>query len=229
MAKVCLAGLSLIATIPLLSGCTSGLQAIGDTLRYAVSPDRRVLEAKLNPEFDYLRVRVNGRLAILALGAVDSLAGRSVHVFFSGEKETLKLFEGRIVEFSSPGQHVRLEVPPSGFPQFKIGLDVTFSRTMDTRPSYAFSVPQTRRLKYLEHPPGKTDLVGIDPRSLTWFEEHALEEISRTPQLPLKPKWSRALYAVLIQGGQASIVYSEQCISPDLCLSLQRWRATGSY
>jgi hypothetical protein len=61
-------------------------------------------------------------------------------------------------------------------------------------------------------PPQRSELNGIEPQNLAWFEERAEE---------LPP----ARYAVEFRGSAATVVYGEQCLAPKLCFTWQRWSA----
>ncbi|NBW01896.1 MAG: hypothetical protein EBR85_09450, partial [Betaproteobacteria bacterium] len=169
--------------------------------------------------FEYLRVTAQGRLAFLAQGATDQREGQNLRVFFSAEGEVLKLSSGRIVEFSSRQRHVVVRPSPE-FPPWNIAKEAVFAIETDMRPGYLFSSQRSLLLRPLPKPPGNLRLEGLSPLSLQWFEE-----IDQTPNAHQR----RSIYAVLFVAEGAQVVYSEQCIAADLCLTLQRWRASGSY
>lgn len=204
----------------LLAGCSSAFQATGDTIFYAVDPDRRVRTAKLNPHFEYLRVVVEGRPALLARGAIDRRNDRDLEVFFSATGEVLKISSGRIEEYSGEKRHVLVEPLQEGYPAWDTGAPIEYRVTVDDRRGYQFSAQQRRRLRPLATPPKQSNLKDIDPSSLQWFEETSVD---------LSVVQKRSLFGIRLEPGGPQIVYSEQCIAVDLCLSLQRWRASGSY
>lgn len=209
-----------LGLLALLTACSSAFQATGDTLLYSIDPDRRVNAKNLNPDFTYLRVIVDGRLAFLAHGAVDRVEGRDLDVYFSGTGEVLKLSSGRIEEFSSDQRHISIRPLAAGYPGWDVLALNEYRVEVNSRPGYRFSAPQRRLLRPLERPPRKTNLMGIDPRSLQWFEE--VSDNTAKSQ-------TRSLFGILVELSGPKVVYSEQCIDSDICLSLQRWRASGSY
>lgn len=211
---------ALIFLSVVMAGCSSAFQATGDTLVYALDPDRRVRTARLNPQFEYLRVVVDGRLALLARGVVDQREGRDLEVFFSADGEVLKLSGGRIEEFSNGKRHLLSRPADGSYPNWNLRAPTVYQVLVDGRPGYQFSVLQQRVLQPLAAPPKSTNLKGIDPHSLAWFEESSAD-----PQLALR----RSLFGIRLEASGPQIVYSEQCIATDLCFSLQRWRASGSY
>lgn len=203
-----------------LAGCSSAFQASGDSLFYALDPDRRVRTARLDPQFEYLRVVVDGRLALLARGVIDQREGRNLEVFFSADREVLKLSSGRLEEFSNGRRHILVQPPGADYPPWNLDASTDYSVEIDVRPNYRFSIQQRRVLRPLLQPPKKTKLKDIDPASLKWFEELPLDHSTAH---------RRSLFGVRFEAGAPQVVYSEQCIASDLCLTIQRWRSSGSY
>src|SRR5512135_2466587 len=94
MIRAFAAVLSLIAA---LSGCSSTSNAILQTLPYGYGRNPGVDNARLNPNFRYLRVTIGGRVVLLALGNVDSGPRGPIEVWYSAEREVLRLQNGRLV------------------------------------------------------------------------------------------------------------------------------------
>src|SRR5450759_1576231 len=92
--RVCAALLLLVAV---LSACSSGTNAILQTLPYAYGRNPSVDSARLNPNFRYLRVTIGGRVVLLALGYLDSHPQGPIEVWYSAEREVLRLQHGRLV------------------------------------------------------------------------------------------------------------------------------------
>ena len=86
--------LSLVAA---LTACSSTSNAILQTLPYAIGRDSKIANARLNPNFRYLRVTVGGRVVLLALGNTDSHPQGPIEVWYSAEREVLRLQNGRLV------------------------------------------------------------------------------------------------------------------------------------
>jgi hypothetical protein len=76
-------------------------------------------------------------------------------------------------------------------------------------------------------PPSRSALRGIEPETLTWFEERAEPASGAAAFWRAATGPSDALppgrYAVDLTGGTENVIYSEQCLAPDLCFSWQRW------
>jgi hypothetical protein len=201
--------------LALSTGCASNIEALRATTLSALLPNRQVSQALLVPEFAYLRIVVNGRLAFLARGAIDRRGTQPLEVFFSADRETLKLLDGRIVEYSSSGRHiiVESETPPAPWTV----ESRSFALFRESRPEYVVSTHIVSRRLIVE-PPKPSNLIGIAPASLTWFEE--ITEQSGFGN-------ARSIYAIRRGTNGAEVVYSEQCIAPDLCFTVQLWDSTG--
>jgi hypothetical protein len=97
-------------------------------------------------------------------------------------------------------------------------------------PGYRFGVKDALSLRVVSEPK-RSELKGLDPQRLTWFEERVESgPVARfsavfggrsTVDIPLPP----ARYAVDLQGGLETVVYGEQCLARDLCFTWQRWPA----
>ena len=220
--------LSLVAA---LSGCSSAGNAILQTLPYAYGRNPGVDKARLNPNFRYLRVTVGGRVVLLALGNMDSHPQGPVEVWYSAEREVLRLQNGRLVGavgLTTEWRNTTLPELPSWSAAARADRAYQWTRTRDVMPGYRFGVKDALLLRVVEAPQ-RSALQGLDPQSLTWFEE-SVESGSVAGLSAVFGNGNRdvavlppARYAVDSQGGQEAVVYGEQCLAPDLCFTWQRW------
>lgn len=207
------------------------MNAIVDSMRYAVQGSGSVDSARLNPKFRYLRVTIDGRVALLVLGYEDSDTRGPVEVWYSAEKEVLRLQNGRIVGAvgtTTEWRNVVLPELPSWSALVHAGKPVQWVRMRDVMPGYRYGVRDTLLLRAIA-PPRDSALKGRDPQSLKWFEERIQSDVpTRFPATlfnglagdkPLPP----ARYAVTLQDGREIVVYGEQCLAPELCFTWQRW------
>lgn len=214
-----------------LSGCSTASDAILQTLPYAYGRNPGVDSAKLNPNFRYLRLTVRGHVALLALGYVDNDPHGPIEVWYSAEREVLRLQNGRIagaVGLTTEWRNVGLPALPSWSAAEHAGRPIAWTRTRDVMPGYRFGVKDALLLLVVEAP-GRSALLGLDPQALTWFEERdgsgargGLSGIlgdSAATDTALPP----ARYAVDFAGGTETVVYGEQCLAADLCFTWQRW------
>lgn len=218
-----------------LSGCSSTTDAIFDMAKYVggfggSDADR----ARLNPEYRYLRVQIDGRVALLVLGYVDPDPLGPVEVWYSASKEVLRLQHGRLVGATGMTTEWR-NVAVKGAPEWTMirpdGEAVAWSRSVDLMPGYRYGIRHQMSLRRTL-PVTRTALRGLDPDKLEWYEESATEvagtEISvlRAGSATQARALPMARYAAQAEPGTpagVTIVYGEQCLSPDLCFSWQRW------
>ena len=206
-----------------LSACSSGLNAVIDTARsvFRGGDGPSVDSVPLNPNFRYLRVTLNGRVALLARGYRDQHPLGEVEVWYSAEKEVLRLQNGRLVGatgVTTEWRAVTLPKLPSWSAVAVAKSPVQWVRTRDVMPGYRYGVRDAVRL-YAIPPPAKTQLKELGPGALTWFEEQ-VESDSRE-QLP-------ARYGVELRDGIETVIYGEQCLASELCFTWQRWPAPAN-
>ena len=212
---LCCCGLVLI-----LAGCQSTSSGVLDTLRAAFLGIAEPSDKNLNPRFSYLRVTTETRVAFLALGYVDPHPQGPVEVWYSADFEVLRLQNGRMIGASGTlveWRQVQLPELPSWPELLAPNKALTWVRIRDVMPGYHFSQQDRLQLSPVT-PPAKSRLQRIAPESLRWFEETAIPETPKGQDLP------PARYALEVAEGSARVVYGEQCLSADFCLTWQRWK-----
>lgn len=224
LAAVC----SLVAA---LSGCSGTGKAILQTLPYAYGRNPAVDNARLNPDFRYLRVTVGGRVALLALGYIDSHPQGPIEVWYSAEREVLRLQNGRLagaVGLTTEWRNVGLPELPSWTEAARADRTFRWTRTRDVMPGYRYGVKDALALRVID-PPRRSALQGWEPQRLTWFEERIAPEPVAAPagvfgmSAGAAAPLPAARYAVDLREGRETAVYGEQCLNPDLCFTWQRW------
>jgi hypothetical protein len=199
-----------------LSGCSTGSEAALDTalsLR-RTSPDT----AKLNPSYRYLRVAVGGNVALLVLGYVDTHPQGSIEVWYSAQHEVIKLQNGRLVGalgLTTEWRRVTLPALPDWGDLVASSEPLHWTRRRDVMPGYRYGIEDRLTLAHIP-PPGNSRLVGIDPASLTWFEE------TDTPSAG-EEALPAVRYALDLHSIGDPVVYAEACLTKDLCFAWQRW------
>jgi len=217
-----LAALLLLAVA--VSGCSSASQAIVDTARSVWGGPSAADSARLNPRFRYLRVSVDGRVALLVLGYVDPHPQGRIEVWYSAQHEVLRLQNGRIVGatgLTTEWRRVALPALPDWSALVASPQPLEWTRTRDVMPGYRYGVKDRLRLKRIA-PPGESRFVGKGgrgSRNLIWFEETVASETPGERALP------PVRYALDLRAAGEPVVYGEACLAPDLCFSWQRWPA----
>jgi len=213
-----------------LSACASGNNFVSDVVGGLVTDQFRdrpdpTLGVALNPDFRYLRVEVAGRPpALLVLGYLDAHADGEIEVWYTAEHEVIKTQNGRIVGtfgLETDWRAVRLlpALPPWAGEQ---AGPVQFQRLRDQMPGYRYSMTeQVESSSWPGVPPqGVSKVLVTVPREWKWFREVV---VGGTEPVRLPPAW----FARGRWGGRDTVVYSEQCLSPDLCMRLMRWPLQG--
>ena len=215
-----------------LAACSSSMNAVVQTLQDAVMGDRGVTDPKLNPAFRYIRITVDGRVSFLALGSEDKHPQGPIEVWFSAQREVLRLQNGRVVGASGVTTEWRAVTLPE-FPSWsavaRTQQPVQWVRVRDVMPGYRFGVRDELVLSAIS-PPRQSALQGVDAQSLSWFEERFQTGVAAgrltklVTNVAIDGVLPPARYAVDMRNGKEVVVYGEQCLAPDLCFTWQRWR-----
>jgi hypothetical protein len=223
--------LGISAAVSMMSGCSTETNAIFQSLQYAYDRSAGANSAVLNPNFRYLRAAVNGRVVFLALGYVDSDPGGPIEVWYSADREVVRLQNGRVVGVVGLTPEWR-DVSLHGAPNWNEMMDddrsVDWMRIRDVMPGYRFRVVDNLTSRRIATAQG-TSLVGVESSSLHWFEDTRTWNTSSGVSL-LKPAnfdndldLPPARYGVSVAGSLAVAVYGEQCLTRSFCFSWQRW------
>ena len=202
-----------------LAGCQSGPAPTVEMLRVALFPVQPS-GAGLDPQFTYLRVTGRQRVAFFVLGYADPHPQGVIEVWYSADREALRLQNGRVVGLSgslTEWRQVRLPMLPSWAELLAQNGTFQWKRSRDVMPGYRFNLLDQLQLQPIPAP-GKSALVGMDAAELRWFEERMSATSAGAEPLP------PARYALQMVQGQAVVVYGEQCISSDFCITWQRWK-----
>jgi len=171
----------------------------------------------LGADFRYLKVTAHGRDALMVLGYTDPHPAGTIETWYSSVGEVLRMQNGRIL--STAGLDLNwVAVRYKGLPEWKTVVaqgKLEFTRERDEMPGHRFGLMDRVDL-YAVQPPKDAHLLGVDPNGLRWFEERVQSSASSLPS---------ARYGLAIAGGEAKVVYGEQCLSERLCIAWQTWPA----
>lgn len=213
------------------TGCSGTTSAIIETMQAAVRGNAGASNSPLNPNFRYLRVTVDGRSALLVLGYTEPDPQGTVEVWYSAEREVIRLQNGRVVGavgLTTEWRNVTVAAAPSWASMQRVTGPVRFARSRDTMPGYRYGIKESLSLVAVS-PPKRSALQNIDPRALAWFEE-IVEPGLADSALPRESDGNRlpnARYAIAYEDGKPEVVYGEQCLASDLCFAWQRWPAAA--
>ena len=211
--------LLLLALSCTLSACTSGSSAILRTLQNVLPSKGNELPATLNPNVRFLRLVIDGRVGLIALGYIDEderSNGHAIDVWYSSQKEVIRLSDGRVVGavgLADEWRKVTIVGAPRWEDMARTDQAVTFKRTRDVMPGYRYGLEDTLHLQRIAAP-NDSNLAAINARTLTWFEETMPAANNALP---------KARYAVDLRNAPAQVVYGEQCLTQTLCFGWQKW------
>lgn len=218
------AAVRLAACVPIvllgsLAGCSIGqTDPVSNNLR-VVSLWSAADQVSLRPDYEYLRFHLSLQTPLLVRGYVHASAnGTTTETWYSAGAEVLRMQDGRIV--ATAGLRTDWsEVRYNNLPTWQAALTrpQTYTRQRDQMPGYHYGIQETLKLQAIAAVTS-SELKGINPASLQWFEETVVS--GNNPALPSLPPTQ---YAVQTQNGKATVVYAQQCLAPDLCFSWQRW------
>lgn len=209
-----LARLLLLGCVALLCSCSTSLQSVGDiVLAFSRTGDRQLSRIPLDSRYRYLRVAANGRSTVLILGYVDADPLGPIETWYSaGGKETIRLQNGRFVGGSGLPVEWR-NVTLSAQPGWQaVGSTTKIVRRRDVMPGYEYGLVDSITVEPIAVP-HHTDLYGKPQPDWHWFEEVSSGDAALPP----------SRYAVETMGGVPTVVYGEQCLNRNFCISWQRW------
>lgn len=187
---------------------------------YSTSPATE--QPPLNPQLSYLRVTINERVAFLVLGYVDTSSDGPVEVWYSGSGEVVRMRHGRVVGttgLSTDWRAVRFRDEPTWSSTTREPGSQRFHRERDLMPGYRAGI-RDEVMQAPIQPPASSALLGRPANSLRWVEE-------RSQTLPASAALPPARFALAQINGNTEVVYSEQCLSSELCLSFERWNPSA--
>jgi len=206
------------------------MDAMVRSAQYAVQGPGQVDAAQLNPQFQYIKVTTRGRSAFLALGNREQDRQGVTEVWYSAQREVLRLRNGRLagaVGTTTEWRNVTLPDLPTWAHVAASSAPFEWTRVRDVMPGYRYGVRDKLSLRKIAAP-SRSALQNSDAQALTWFEERMAGDTggawttkllshAKTDLLP------PARYAVDLRGGKEIVVYGEQCLAADLCFTWQRW------
>jgi len=222
-----------LCILGLLQGCNS-VNPVWDTFKTATGiSDRR--GENLTPGIEYLQVKVNGHQVMMALGyrtfprsnkgvasgisqpelntQIYSKDQFTHEYWYSSQKEMLELVDGRI--YSAMGMTTewrKSNNPPPNWDSILRDQVTFWTRSRDLMPGYRYGFTDEIQTRLISAPTHLKDASLDTLNNATWFED----SINSKDKQNLA--WS---YKQLFARVSGKIVYSEQCIASDLCLSLK--------
>lgn len=190
-----------------------------DAARLVYKGQSGAAQPDFNPAYRYLRTQIGDRTIFMVLGYIDQRAEGPVEVWYSGSGEVVRLLNGQLVGttgLSTDWRNVRF----TGLPAWPAadttsGSAQNYTRLRDLMPGYRFGI-RDDIVRTPISPPQNTALAGANSASLRWYEERSVSRPSAT-SLPA------ARFGLSLSSEKPQVVYSEQCLSSDLCMSFEQW------
>jgi hypothetical protein len=184
-----------------------------------ISPAAEADRQQLRADVTYLRVTLGRHVALMGLLTFEPHPNGQIEVWIGAGGEVLRLQNGRVQGVSGfPVEWRQVSLPQ--FPSWS-GIATAYAphewdRVRDVMPGYRSGLNDRLALRPTDVP-RRTQVRGYEPATLRWFEERLFSRQSSDPELP------PARYAVEYEGGKETVVYGEQCLSRDVCLTWQHW------
>ena len=221
-----------LAALLLLSACSTGTSTVVASLLSVGLPAPSVDTFPLDPTFRYIRTTHGGHVGFAWLGHTERSPDGPVEVYYSSSGEVLRINAGRVVGAAGfKTEWRRVSVPrPSWAAIASAAVPTPLTRVRDVMPGYRFGVEDDLVVRVVPAP-AKSAIRAVAAESLTWFEESTASPGGESVRRALfsadgADTWlPPARYGVDLTAGREQVVYAEQCLSADLCLSWQRWSA----
>jgi len=170
----------------------------------------------LSPKFEYLRVEHQGRVTFLALGRREIQEGLVVEDWYSAQRELLQLRNGRIHHVIGMTHEIRAikGTPASWSLILQATQPVVWSRSLDLMPGYRYGVVERITTRTTQDP-------SVMPKGAAVSMQWLAEDVIRT-----EPGGAQSSYKQWFAIDKDEIVYSVQCVGPDMCFKLQRWKSS---
>ena len=197
-----------------LTAC--GHTPVSLTLFEVVGAGKSIDKITLNPNLSYLRVTVGGdRAVLMVLGYLEPTTNGTIETWYSSEGEVLKLQNGRVV--ATKGLAVDWVATRysslHAWPDMVRRMSSEFSRQTDQMPGYRFGIDESISIASVRAP-NNSNLVGVSAANLRWYEETVRGASHGLPS---------ARYGLRLTPSGPVVVYGEQCLSNDFCISWQPW------
>jgi hypothetical protein len=212
-----------------LEGCAAGgspivqsIQALFNTGGTGVS--QTAIPDAPDLRFSYLRVQVPGHPpGLMVLGYVDPDPAGPIEVWYSANRETLRLQNGRVISTTGTLEDwsaVHYAPAPPAWSDVTVA-GMSYERQRDAMPGYRYGTREQMKVQALPASPTvelPASLPADKASGYRWYRESVLPQPGQAIP-PLPDAW----FAWGKHRGVNQIVYSEQCLSPEFCLKLQRW------
>lgn len=190
-----------------LAGC-QGVNPVADTVLSQFNSRKLV---NYSAGFEYLLVGIHGREVTMALGVREVRDGALHEFWYSGQREMLHLCDGRITEVVGMTQELRYSSKgtPSWDELMQSGRPLVWSRSRDSMPGYRVGLTEFVISQRVTPTPEEAKAAG---QAAMWVEEEIKSK---------KLNGANWIYREQFAISDGRVVYSKQCITPELCFELK--------
>lgn len=212
-----LAGLLVASSVLGLSACQSTTGCAENSTK-CFGATKTVFKTKeatpnLNPQFNYMRLVMNGQTLWLAQGSIEPWPAANTKVFYSADRSVFKWSNGRLTSVTTPLLGWREYLPQSI--NWSTAKPFNFSRDVDSIDGVG-AMTEQREINLVSAPKHHS-YVG-DDTPLVWMHEYTVSQSQVSQSYPSYDNW----YA-FESHNMNEPVYGQQCISKRYCLSWQVW------
>lgn len=197
-----------LATSLTLVGC-QGFNPVTDTAGHFLSNKKP--KASFSAGFEYLEVDWQGRKAAMALGYRETNGSKVIEHWYSGQGEMLKMVNGRVVQVLGMTQEVRHvdTNTPVWSDILAHRLPMVWSQTKEVMPGYRYGLKEYAITQQVNPSAAERTLIT---NATAWV----LEEIKSKDE-----KGKVWIYQQKFAVNGDKVIYSEQCLAPEMCFKLR--------
>ena len=197
-----------LAVTMILAGC-QGFNPVTDTAGHFFS--NKNTKASFSAGFEFLEVEWQGRKAAMALGYRETNGSNIIEHWYSGQGEMLKLINGRVVQVLGMTQEVRHVVTntPVWSDILAHRLPMVWSQTKEVMPGYRYGLKEYVITQQVNPSAAEKTLITD---ATSWV----LDEIKSKDE-----KGKVWIYQQKFALNGDKVIYSEQCLAPEMCFKLR--------
>ncbi|PNK61019.1 hypothetical protein [Psychrobacter sp. FDAARGOS_221] len=215
-----LLGTAAVASILGLSACQSTTGCVAGESKCFKTPSKvfkqKSTTPQLNPQFNYIKLNMNGQTLWLAQGATQQWPAANTKVFYSADRSVFKWSNGRLISVTTPliDWREQLQQPFS----WSAAKPFQFRRQVD-QVNGVVAWPQLREVNEASQPKHHS-YVG-ENSNLIWLHETT---INPSQSASSQPYATFDYWYAFDSQSMNEPVYGQQCISKQYCLSWQVWK-----
>ncbi len=196
------------AMLLVLAGC-QGFNPVIDTASHFWASKAR--KDSISVGFEYLEVEWQGRKAAMALGYRETKGTQVSEHWYSGQGEMIKLVNGRVVQVLGMTKEVRhvSGTPPVWADLLAHRSPVAWSQTKEVMPLYRYGL-QEFFLSQQSTPTASEKVIASE--ATAWVVEDVKSKTEKGTTWIYQQKFA-------LVGDK--VIYSEQCVAPEMCFKLR--------